>query len=112
VRARDPEEAEQVRRDVVGLQEAGAFAIVIEKVPAELAAEVSKLVDVPIIGIGAGAGCDGQILVSHDMLGLYTEFKPRFVRRYAELATDMLAAFEHYVRDVRAGEFPSEDESY
>ena len=112
VRARDPEEAEQVRRDVVGLQEAGAFAIVIEKVPAELAAEVSKLVDVPIIGIGAGAGCDGQILVSHDMLGLYTEFKPRFVRRYAELATDMRAAFEHYVRDVRAGEFPSEDESY
>ena len=66
----------------------------------------------PVIGIGAGPGCDGQILVTHDMLGLYTRFHPRFVRRYAELAEDMRDAFEHYVRDVQAREFPSTDESY
>lgn len=112
VRARDPEEADELRRDVVALEDAGAFAIVVEKVPAELATELSGSVKVPIIGIGAGSGCDGQILVSHDMLGLYTEFKPRFVRRYAELAGEMRGAFEHYVRDVKAGAFPSSDESY
>ena len=112
VRAREPEEADQLRRDAEQLQEAGAFAIVIEKVPADLASEISKSVDVPIIGIGAGGGCDGQILVSQDMLGLYTAFQPRFVRRYAEVGKDMLSAFKHYVRDVRSGEFPSEDESY
>jgi len=112
VRARDPEEADQLRRDALALQDAGAFAIVVEKVPAELATEITGSVKVPIIGIGAGPGCDGQILVSHDMLGIYTAFQPRFVRRYAELADDMRAAFEHYVRDVRSGEFPSADESY
>jgi len=112
VRATDPEEADEVRRDAVALQNAGVFGIVIEKVPAALAAEVARSVDVPVIGIGAGAGCDGQILVTHDMLGIYTKFHPRFVRRYAELARDMQAAFEHYVRDVRNGEFPSAEESY
>jgi 3-methyl-2-oxobutanoate hydroxymethyltransferase len=112
VRATEPEEADEVRRDALALQEAGVFAIVIEKVPAALAQEVARSVDVPVIGIGAGAGCDGQILVTHDMLGIYTKFHPRFVRRYAELARDMQAAFEHYVRDVRAGEFPSAEESY
>jgi 3-methyl-2-oxobutanoate hydroxymethyltransferase len=112
VRARDKEEADEVRRDALALETAGVFAIVIEKVPADLAAEVSKSVKVPVIGIGAGPGCDGQILVSHDMLGIYTAFHPRFVRRYAELASDMQGAFEHYVRDVKASEFPSKDESY
>lgn len=112
VRATEPEEAEQLRRDARALQDAGAFAIVIEKVPAALAQEIAKALEVPVIGIGAGVDVDGQILVTHDMLGLYTRFHPRFVRRYAELAKDMRTAFEHYARDVRAGEFPSTDESY
>jgi len=112
VRATEPEEAEQVRRDAHSLEEAGVFAIVLEKVPAKLAAEVSKSVTVPVIGIGAGPGCDGQILVSHDMLGLYTKFHPRFVRRYAELGGLMKEAFERYAHDVRGGDFPSEGESY
>jgi 3-methyl-2-oxobutanoate hydroxymethyltransferase len=112
VRATEPEEADQVRRDAVALQDAGVFAIVIEKVPAALATEVSRSVDVPVIGIGAGNGCDGQILVSHDMLGIYTRFHPRFVRRYGEIGRAMLDAFQAYVRDVRAREFPSKDESY
>ena len=112
VRATTPEEAEEVRRDARALQDAGVFAIVLEKVPAALAESISKELEVPVIGIGAGSGCDGQILVTHDMLGLYTRFHPRFVRRYAELAADMLAAFQHYVGDVKAGEFPSDSESY
>ena len=112
VRATDPEEADEVRRDARALQDAGAFAIVIEKVPAELATEIAGELEVPIIGIGAGAGCDGQILVSHDMLGLYTKFQPRFVRRYASLGEEMLAAFGRYAEDVRRGDFPSEEESY
>ena len=112
VRAKTPEEAEEVRRDAVALEQAGVFAIVLEKVPAELGREISKLVDVPIIGIGAGPHCDGQILVTHDMLGLYSRFHPRFVRRYEELGRTMQGAFERYVRDVHAGEFPTRDESY
>ncbi len=112
VRATEPEEADEVRRDAKALEKAGAFAIVLEKVPAKLAAEVSKSVAIPIIGIGAGPGCDGQILVSHDMLGLYSKFHPRFVRRYAELGTQMKEAFERYAKDVRGGDFPSERESY
>lgn len=112
VRARSTEEADELRRDAVALQEAGAFAIVIEKVPAALATEVSKSLDIPIIGIGAGGGCDGQILVSHDMLGLYTKFHPRFVRRYAEMAQAMQQAFANYVADVRSHDFPNEAESY
>ena len=112
VRATEPEEADEVRRDAHSLEEAGVFAIVLEKVPAKLAAEVSKSVTVPVIGIGAGPGCDGQILVSHDMLGLYTKFHPRFVRRYAELGGLMKEAFERYAHDVRGGDFPSEGESY
>ena len=112
VRAREEEEAERLVSDARALQDAGVFGIVVEKVPAELGTRVSKAVDVPIIGIGAGAGCDGQILVSHDMLGLYTKFRPRFVRRYAELAETMKQAFGRYAEDVRSGDFPSEDESY
>ncbi|MAF66375.1 MAG: 3-methyl-2-oxobutanoate hydroxymethyltransferase [Planctomycetes bacterium] len=112
VRATSEEEADEIRRDAVALQDAGAFALVLEKIPASLAREVSNSLEIPVIGIGAGAGCDGQILVSHDMLGLYTRFKPRFVRHYAQLGADMQEAFEHFVRDVRSGEFPSADESY
>jgi 3-methyl-2-oxobutanoate hydroxymethyltransferase len=112
VRATTDDEADEVRRDAKALEEAGVFAIVIEKVPAALATEVSKSVGVPIIGIGAGGGCDGQIIVSHDMLGIYTRFHPRFVRRYAELAETMRDAFRQYVGDVKNGEFPSVDESY
>jgi 3-methyl-2-oxobutanoate hydroxymethyltransferase len=112
VRATEPEEADEVRRDALALAEAGAFALVIEKVPAQLASEVARSVDIPVIGIGAGAGCDGQILVTQDMLGLYTRFHPRFVRRYAELGVAMLGAFESYQRDVKARKFPSDDESY
>jgi len=112
VRATEKEEADQLRRDALAVQAAGAFAIVIEKVPSELATEISQSVDVPVIGIGAGPGCDGQILVSHDMLGLYTKFKPRFVRRYAELAKTMKEAFESYVADVSDENFPSANESY
>ncbi|MBK8179558.1 MAG: 3-methyl-2-oxobutanoate hydroxymethyltransferase [Planctomycetes bacterium] len=112
VRATEPGEAEALRRDARALEQAGAFAIVIEKVPAELAREIAELVRVPVIGIGAGPGCDGQILVSHDMLGIYDKFHPRFVRRYAEIGREMRAAFERYAKDVRAGEFPSPDESY
>jgi 3-methyl-2-oxobutanoate hydroxymethyltransferase len=112
VRATTPTEADEVRRDAKALEDAGAFAIVLEKVPASLAATISKEVSIPVIGIGAGGGCDGQILVSHDMLGLYTQFHPRFVRRYAQLAEDMHSAFAHFVRDVKAREFPSKEESY
>jgi 3-methyl-2-oxobutanoate hydroxymethyltransferase len=112
VRATEPEEADEVRRDAKALEDAGVFGIVLEKVPAKLATEVSQSVSVPVIGIGAGPGCDGQILVSHDMLGLYTKFHPRFVRRYAELGAQMKEAFERYARDVRGGDFPSERESY
>jgi 3-methyl-2-oxobutanoate hydroxymethyltransferase len=112
VRAKDPAEAAEVRRDARALQDAGVFAVVLEKVPAKLATEVARDLAVPVIGIGAGPGCDGQILVSHDMLGLYTKFHPRFVRRYAMLADQMRDAFERYAQDVRNGDFPTEGESY
>jgi 3-methyl-2-oxobutanoate hydroxymethyltransferase len=112
VRATEEVEADEVRADALALQDAGVFALVLEKIPAALGREISESLDVPVIGIGAGGGCDGQILVSHDMLGLYTRFHPRFVRRYAEVAGSMLGAFEHYVRDVRGGEFPTGEESY
>ena len=112
VRATTPEEAEEVRRDARALEQAGAFGIVLEKVPAALATEIAKSLTIPVIGIGAGAGCDGQILVTHDMLGLYTRFHPRFVRRYAQVAEEMTSAFKHYVADVKAKSFPSNKESY
>lgn len=112
VRATEPDEAEEVRRDARALEQAGAFAIVLEKVPAALATEISRSVQIPVIGIGAGAGCDGQILVTHDMLGLYTRFHPRFVRRYAQIAEEMTSAFKHYVSDVKGKSFPSSKESY
>lgn len=112
VRAKTDKEADELRRDALALEQAGVFAIVIEKVPQELATEVARSVKVPVIGIGAGPGCDGQILVTHDMLGICTRFNPRFVRRYADLADEMSRAFKAYVGDVKANEFPNDDESY
>ncbi|PIE24496.1 MAG: 3-methyl-2-oxobutanoate hydroxymethyltransferase [Planctomycetota bacterium] len=112
VRGREEEEAAQILEDAKILEEAGVFAIVLEKVPWKLAQKVSATISCPTIGIGAGPHCDGQILVTHDMLGIFTRFHPRFVRRYAELAQEMHSAFESYVSDVREGSFPSLDESY
>ncbi|MHC5070633.1 MAG: 3-methyl-2-oxobutanoate hydroxymethyltransferase [Planctomycetota bacterium] len=112
VRGEDPAQADEICRDAVALQEAGAFSLVLEKVPAELAEKLQKELDIPTIGIGAGLSCDGQILVTHDMLGLFTRFKPRFVRRYAELAENISAAIREYVTDVRERKFPGPNESY
>jgi 3-methyl-2-oxobutanoate hydroxymethyltransferase len=112
VRARDEEEAEQLRRDALLLQEAGCFSIVLEKIPQKLAEAVTQSLQVPTIGIGAGPRCDGQVLVTHDLLGLTTDFNPRFVRRYAHLARDIQSAVENYIADVRKGAFPTTDESY
>ncbi len=112
VRARDEVEAEELLEDAVLLERAGVFAIVLEKIPASLAAQVSKAVSVPTIGIGAGGGCDGQVLVTHDALGLTTDFNPRFVRRYARLDEQIGQHVQQYIEDVRSCDFPSEDESY
>jgi len=114
VRATTPEEADEVRRDALALQDAGVFAIVLEKIPAQLAEAISKELVVPVIGIGAGPGCDGQILVLHDLVGLTPPGArtPRFVRRYADVGAIVQAAAAAYVADVRAGSFPSEAESF
>lgn len=112
VRAREDEEAEQLMEDAKRLEDAGCFAVVLEKIPAELAREVTETLSIPTIGIGAGDGTDGQVLVSHDALGLSTDFNPRFVRRYAELEKTVTDAIGEYVTDVRSRSFPSEDESY
>jgi 3-methyl-2-oxobutanoate hydroxymethyltransferase len=112
VRGTSEEEATLIFEDAIALQEAGAFGLVLEKIPAELAARITEEVEIPTIGIGAGPHCDGQILVTHDMLGLFTRFQPRFVRRYAELAKDIGAAVERFVRDVKSADFPADSESY
>lgn len=112
VRARDEAEAEQLRKDAKALEEAGCFAIVLEKIPADLAKTVTDSLSIPTIGIGAGAATDGQVLVSHDALGLSTDFNPRFVRRYAELEETITDAIGDYVEDVRSRSFPDESESY
>jgi 3-methyl-2-oxobutanoate hydroxymethyltransferase len=111
-RGLDPAEADAIKRDAVALQQAGAFALVLEKIPSSLAAEVTALVDIPTIGIGAGPDCDGQILVWTDMVGMSTEFRPRFVRRYAELHTVITDAVRSYVTDVKGRTFPTSEESY
>ncbi len=111
-RAREEEEAEALRRDALLLQQVGCFAIVLEKIPAPLAAEVTASLQIPTIGIGAGNGCDGQVLVTHDALGLTKDFNPRFVRRYAHLEDTIVGAVQSYVKDVRSRSFPDESESY
>lgn len=112
VRAKEPSEAEKLRKDAQLLAEAGIFALVLEKIPASLAKEVSEMLPIPTIGIGAGPHCDGQVLVLHDMLGLNKAFSPRFLRRYADLATVVLEACQRYIQDVKARTFPSAAESY
>ena len=112
VRAREKEEADELRADAKRLEEAGCFAVVLEKIPADLAREVTESLSIPTIGIGAGDRTDGQVLVSHDALGLSTDFNPRFVRRYARLDETITEAISAYVSDVRDRSFPSEDESY
>ena len=112
VRAKEEAEAEKLVRDAKLLEEAGCFAIVLEKIPAALAARVSKELAIPTIGIGAGGACDGQVLVVHDMLGINKGFSPRFLRRYADLHTIMSEAISHYVEDVKSCEFPNEKEQY
>lgn len=112
VRATESEEAQQLLDDADKLEEAGCFAIVLEKIPAELAGKVTDQLSIPTIGIGAGKKCDGQVLVAHDMLGLNKEFKPRFLRRYADLDTEMTKAVQNYIKDVQSGDFPNESEQY
>ncbi len=112
VRARDEEEADLLRRDAQALEKTGCFAIVLEKIPAGLAGDVSRLVRIPTIGIGAGRHCDGQVLVTHDALGLTTDFNPRFVRHYTNLAETITEAVHAYIQDVRTRKFPTDDESY
>ena len=112
VRAREEAEAEKLVRDARLLEEAGCFAVVLEKIPAVLAERVSKELSIPTIGIGAGGGTDGQVLVIHDMLGINKGFSPRFLRRYADLHTVMTGAVEQYVRDVKECDFPNEKEQY
>ncbi|MCH5331673.1 MAG: 3-methyl-2-oxobutanoate hydroxymethyltransferase [Alistipes sp.] len=112
VRAKEEAEAAKLVRDAHLLEDAGCFAVTLEKIPAALAARVSDELYIPTIGIGAGGGCDGQVLVIHDMLGINKEFSPRFLRRYADLHTIMTDAIGRYVSDVKAQEFPNEQEQY
>lgn len=112
VRAKGKDEAEILIEDAKILEEAGCFALILEKVPAELAAKVAKGVTIPVIGIGAGGEIDGQVLVVHDMLGITQEFSPRFLRRYHNLYEEMRGAFTNYISDVKSGDFPNEKEQY
>jgi 3-methyl-2-oxobutanoate hydroxymethyltransferase len=112
VRAQDSKEAKELLDDAKVLADAGVFAIVLEKIPATLAKKVTQSIPVPTIGIGAGPHCDGQVLVVYDMLGMTEEFKPRFVRRYTEMAQIMRKAFTSYIEDVKSGSFPTKKESY
>ncbi len=112
VRAREEAEAEKLKTDIIALQEAGCFSVVLEKIPAKLAEEVTRSVKIPTIGIGAGPHCDGQVLVVHDMLGLNKGFKPRFLRQYLDLFDQINGAVSSYVSDVKSGSFPNESEQY
>lgn len=112
VRAKNDKEAEKLIHDAHLLEDAGCFAIVLEKVPATLAAQVARELTIPIIGIGAGGGVDGQVLVIHDMLGINQEFSPRFLRRYHNLFAEMTGAVSNYVADVKSADFPNEREQY
>ena len=112
VRAKEEEEAARLKKDALLLQEAGCFGVVLEKIPATLAKVVSESLRMPTIGIGAGSHCDGQVLVMHDMLGINTEFKPRFLRQYLNMAEQVTQAVQQYVKDVKSNDFPNEKESY
>jgi 3-methyl-2-oxobutanoate hydroxymethyltransferase len=112
VRAKEEAEANKLLEDALLLDKIGCFSFVLEKIPAHLAEKVTSSVSIPTIGIGAGDKVDGQVLVVHDMLGINKEFRPRFVRRYAELSDLMESAVSHYVSDVKSGSFPNKDEMY
>lgn len=112
VRAKEEAEAKKLMEDALLLQKSGCFALVLEKIPATLAKEVSEALQIPTIGIGAGSGTDGQVLVSHDMLGITKEFKPRFLRRYLNLYDEIQNAVKQYVDDVKGRNFPNENEQY
>jgi 3-methyl-2-oxobutanoate hydroxymethyltransferase len=112
VRAKEEAEANKLRSDARVLQESGCFALVLEKIPAQLAKEVSESLAIPTIGIGAGRHCDGQVLVMHDLLGINTEFKPRFLRQYLNMHEQVTNAVKHYIKDVKDRDFPNEQEQY
>lgn len=112
VRAREEVEAEKLKRDAKLLEEAGCFGLVLEKIPAQLAKQVSESLHIPTIGIGAGKYCDGQVLVMHDLLGITTEFQPRFLRRYLDIHEQTTNAVKQYIHDVKARDFPGEQEQY
>jgi 3-methyl-2-oxobutanoate hydroxymethyltransferase len=112
VRAKEEEEADQLLEDAKRLEKAGVFSIVLEKIPSPLAEKVTAELSIPTIGIGAGPHCDGQVLVTHDMMGLNKDFSPRFLRRYADLHTEMTGAVQQYISDVKQGDFPNENERY
>ena len=112
VRAKDEDEAEKLIEDAKLLEKTGCFALVLEKIPAKLAARVAREIEIPVIGIGAGGDVDGQVLVLHDMLGMNQDFSPRFLRRYADLNTMMAQAVQHYVSDVKSSDFPNSEEQY
>ena len=112
VRAKEKEEADKLMRDAHLLEEVGCFGVVLEKIPAELGKRVSSELTIPTIGIGAGNGTDGQVLVIHDMLGINNEFSPRFLRRYADLYTTITQGVSQYIEDVKSGDFPNEKEQY
>jgi len=112
VRAKEEKEAQKLIEDAKLLEDLGCFAIVLEKIPAELAQKVASQLSIPVVGIGAGSHVDGQVLVLHDMIGLTTEFNPRFLRRYMNLYNDMTTAIKNYVGDVKSGQFPNQNEQY
>ena len=112
VRAKEEIEAQRLREDAIMLEESGCFSIVLEKIPAVLAKEVSESLKIPTIGIGAGSGTDGQVLVLHDMMGINKDFNPRFLRRYMNLYDDMKKATEQYIKDIKSRDFPNEKEQY
>lgn len=112
VRAKDEAEADKLKKDALALQEAGCFGVVLEKIPAALARDVSESLHIPTIGIGAGPHCDGQVLVVNDMIGLTKGFRPRFLRQYVNLYEDILGAAKAYIADVKANDFPNEKEQY
>lgn len=112
VRAKEEKEAQKLIEDAKLLEELGCFSIVLEKIPAELAQKVASQLTIPVVGIGAGSDVDGQVLVLHDMIGLTTEFNPRFLRRYMNLYNEMTSAIKNYVSDVKGGQFPNQNEQY
>ncbi len=112
LRGKSGEERKKLLEDAKAVEEAGAFAVVLEKIPSDLAKEITESLSIPTIGIGAGKFCDGQVLVFHDMVGLFEDFKPKFVKRYAELGKEARRAVEEFIKEVKNGEFPSDEHSY